>query len=73
MIDYRCPIEIDGVRINPGDLIVADKEGVLIIPHSVAEEVIAQALAKRKAEDGFAEAVKQGMSVIDAFHKFGVM
>jgi 4-hydroxy-4-methyl-2-oxoglutarate aldolase len=73
VIDYRCPIDIGGVKINPGDLIFADKEGVLVIPGPVEEKCIALALQKAEAEDGFAAAVKGGMSVVEAFAKFGVM
>lgn len=73
VIDYRCPIEIGGVRIMPGDLIFGDREGVLIIPKSAEEEAIRRALEKASDEGQFEAAVQNGMSVRDAFNKFGVM
>lgn len=73
VIDFRCPIKIGEVRINSGDLIFADREGVLVIPREVEKEAIEKAVEKASAEGGFAEAVKKGMGVRDAFEKFGVM
>lgn len=46
IVDYRCPIEIGAVWINPGDLVVADMDGVLIVPKNIEEEVIIKSLEK---------------------------
>jgi 4-hydroxy-4-methyl-2-oxoglutarate aldolase len=46
VIDFRTPVEIEGVRIAPGDLIFGDREGVLIVPAEVESEAVAAALAK---------------------------
>ena len=46
VIDYRVPIEMDGVRINPGDIIFGDLDGVLVIPKEVETEVIQKAYEK---------------------------
>ena len=35
VLDYRVPIEMDGVRILPGDLIFGDLDGVLVIPRKI--------------------------------------
>lgn len=73
VIDYRCPIEVGGVRVMPGDLVFADREGVLIIPSQAEDEAVRLAMEKANAENGFADAIKNGVSVRDAFEKFGVM
>lgn len=73
VIDYRCPIEIDGVRINPGDLIFGDREGVLIIPREIEQEAVNKALQKANTENKVAEAIKGGMSACEAFETFGVL
>jgi regulator of RNase E activity RraA len=73
VIDYRCPIEIEGVRINPGDLIFGDREGVLIIPREAEREAIERARQKAKTENKVAEAIKGGMSACEAFETFGVL
>jgi regulator of RNase E activity RraA len=73
VIDYRCPIEIDGVRVNPGDLIFGDREGVLIIPREAEQEAIERARQKASTENKVAEAIKAGMSACEAFETFGVL
>ncbi len=73
VVDFRCRLEIGGVGICPGDLVFADREGVLIIPRAAEREAIAKALEKVETENKVAEAIKDGMSTVDAFASFGVM
>ena len=46
VVDYRVPIEIEGVRVRPGDIVYGDRDGVLVIPAEAAEEAIAKAVRK---------------------------
>ena len=73
VIDYDVVIEIGGVRIEPGDLIAADEDGVVIVPQSVAKDVVAAAWAKVHAENEVRNAIAGGMSATDAFKKYGVL
>ncbi|MGJ7506822.1 RraA family protein [Variovorax sp. GT1P44] len=73
VIDYRCTIEIDGVRIAPGDLLFGDREGVLVIPRAVEAEAVAKALDKVRTENKVADAIRSGMSACEALATFGVM
>jgi 4-hydroxy-4-methyl-2-oxoglutarate aldolase len=73
VVDFRCAIEIGGVRIVPGTLIFADREGVLVIPQEAEREAVERALEKVRTENSVAEAIRAGMSTVDAFDKFGVM
>jgi 4-hydroxy-4-methyl-2-oxoglutarate aldolase len=73
VIDYRCAIEIDGVRIAPGDLLFGDREGVLVIPRAVEVEAVAKALDKVRTENKVADAIRGGMSACEALATFGVM
>ena len=73
VVDYRAPVEIDGIRIEPGTLLFGDLEGVLVIPKEAEEEVISLALEKARGEKLVAEAIKGGMSAVEAFNKFGIM
>ncbi len=73
VIDFRVAVEIEGVRIAPGDLIFGDREGVLVIPSEIAGDAVAAALAKASAENEVANAIRRGMSAREAFDTFGVM
>ena len=72
VVDYRIPVEIAGIRINPGDIIFGDIDGVLVIPQMYEQDVIQKALEKVKTENKVKIAIEQGMSAVEAFEKFGV-
>jgi 4-hydroxy-4-methyl-2-oxoglutarate aldolase len=73
VVDFRCAIEIGGVRIVSGSLIFADREGVLVIPEEAEREAVERGLEKVRTENRVAEAIRGGMSTVDAFEKFRVM
>jgi 4-hydroxy-4-methyl-2-oxoglutarate aldolase len=73
VIDFRTVVEIDGVRIAPGDLIFGDREGVLVIPSEIEAEAIEAALAKASTENRVAIAIREGMGAREAFETFGVL
>ncbi|MFZ0602387.1 MAG: RraA family protein [Roseiarcus sp.] len=73
VIDFRVAIEIEGVRIAPGDLMFGDREGVLVIPAEVEAEAIDAALAKASTENRVAAAIREGMGAREAFGTFGVL
>jgi regulator of RNase E activity RraA len=73
VIDYRCAIEIGGVRIEPGDLLFGDREGVLVIPRAAETEAVRRAREKCSTESAVAVAIKGGMSACEALARFGVM
>lgn len=73
VIDFRVPIEIEGVRINPGDIIFGDMDGVLVIPKEVETEVIQKAYEKANGEKMVAEAIRGGMGAKESFDKHGIM
>lgn len=73
VVDFRCAIEIENVLINPGDLIFADLDGVLVIPRSLEREVITESLNKLRTEKIVLEEIKGGMTSTEAFAKYGVL
>lgn len=73
VVDYRSPVEIDGVRIEPGALMFGDREGVLVVPRAAEEEVVRLSLEKVHDENLVAEAIRGGMSTVEAFEKYRVM
>jgi regulator of RNase E activity RraA len=73
VVDYRIGVEINGVRVNPGDIVFGDRDGVLIIPKEAEEEAIRKALEKASTENRVRTAIHNGMSTVEAFKTFGVM
>lgn len=73
VLDYRVPIEMDGVRILPGDLIFGDLDGVLVIPLAVEQEVLERAYEKATGEKTVAQAIRSGMSAVESFRVHGIM
>lgn len=73
VLDFRCEIEMNGVRIRPGDIVFGDIDGVCIVPHEAEEEIIKLALEKANGEKLVQTAIQNGMSACDAFAKFGIM
>lgn len=73
VIDVDVPVEIDGVTFNPGDLVFADVDGVVVVPQAVEREVIAAAWAKVHAENVTRDAIRRGMKATAAYEKYGVL
>jgi regulator of RNase E activity RraA len=74
VIDFRVPIEMaGGVRIEPGDIIFGDLDGVCVIPRRSEREVFTRALEKARGEKLVRKALEQGMGAAEAFKKFGIM
>jgi regulator of RNase E activity RraA len=73
VIDFRLPVEIEGVRVAPGDLIFGDGEGVCVLPEEAIAEIITRAIEKARGEKLVKQAIENGMSACEAFEKFGIM
>jgi regulator of RNase E activity RraA len=67
------PIECGDVTVNPGDLLVGDHDGVVVIPSAVAHEVIALAEEKVSGENLVRQKLEDGMPVWEAFRTYGVI
>ena len=64
------PIEIDGVSVNPGDVIVADSTGIVVVPHADAERVAELAEGYARDDRAAEAAIRNGMSFSQAMAKF---
>lgn len=73
VVDYRCPIEIEGVWVSPGDLVFGDIDGVVIVPRRHEEQVIEKALEKASRENLVRRDIEGGMRATDAFKKHGIL
>jgi len=73
VVGYRCPVELDGTWIEPGDLVFGDLDGVVIVPRELEAETVERALEKARAENKVRSEIERGMSSSDAFKKYGVL
>lgn len=73
VIDYRVPIQIDNVKISPGDIVFGDIDGVCIIPQKIEKKVITLANEKVNGENLVRQSIEAGMSSVEAFNKYGIM
>ena len=72
VVAYRVPILIGGVAVHPGDILYADEDGIVVVPHKIETEIIAQALNKVRAENALRRDLEAGMLAVDAFKKHGI-
>ncbi len=73
VIDFRCSIEVGGVRVRPGDIVYGDLDGVCIVPREIEQEVMQRAWEKAYGEKQVFEAIKGGMLTRQAWDTFGIM
>ena len=73
VIDYRVPIEFNGIRVNPGDIVFGDLDGVIIVPKEAVNDAFEAAIEKARGEKLVKKALEEGMSTVEAFAKFGIM
>ena len=74
VIDYRCPIAFrNGCRVNSGDLVVGDIDGVVVVPAAREQEILAAAFAKVQGEDSVRNMILAGETTVEIFNKTGIM
>lgn len=73
VVDIDVPVEIDGVRFSPGDLVIADRDGVVVVPQSVEPEALRRAWEKVDGENATRDAIRAGLKATEAYRKFGVL
>jgi regulator of RNase E activity RraA len=67
----QVPVSIGGIRVEPGDLILGDGDGLVVVPAARADDVIAAAEGIEHAEDAIRAAVETGTSLRDARRNTG--
>jgi regulator of RNase E activity RraA len=67
------PIECAGVRVEPGDLVFGDADGVVVIPRKVEAEVLRKAFEKVTGEDETRDELLAGVKLGDVFARRGIL
>lgn len=73
VVDADVPVEIGGVRFSPGDLVIADRDGVVVVPREVEDKVIQRAWKKVHEENHVRDEIRNGMKAYDAWKRYGVL
>jgi 4-hydroxy-4-methyl-2-oxoglutarate aldolase len=58
---------VAGVAVEPGDVVVADADGVIVLPSARVDEIAAAGEERLAKEDGFLERIRAGESTVDLF------
>jgi len=66
-IDINTPIACGDVAVFPGDIVVGDQEGVVVIPAHLADEIATEAVEMTVFEDFVIEQVQQGASILGLY------
>ena len=70
---WRQPAVVGGLLVQPGDLVVADVDGVVVVPAGLAPEVVQRAAQKAEKENGLRDTLARGSTLRDAYDRFGVL
>lgn len=68
--DVNKPIICSGVQVKPGDIVVGDYDGVVVIPIEILSKVVEKAIEIDRIEKLEAEELKQGRSIIETIKKY---
>jgi 4-hydroxy-4-methyl-2-oxoglutarate aldolase len=71
LLDWQKPIWFNSILIRPGDFIVGDSDGVLVIPQEIAEEVLVEAESRAASESDTRKLLKEGVSAQEASRRTG--
>ncbi len=71
LVAENAPVTVGGVRISPGDHIVADHDGIVAIPAEVCDVVLAEAERKVATESDIRAAVRSGALPVEAYDRYG--
>jgi regulator of RNase E activity RraA len=73
-VDFRVPVSFaNDCRVAPGDIVLGDIDGVVVLPKDSVEEVVALALAKVDGEDVVRRMILDGETTEAAFARTGIM
>ncbi|HLW84763.1 MAG TPA: RraA family protein [Candidatus Sulfotelmatobacter sp.] len=67
----QIPLTCDGVVVNPGDIVVADGDGVVVVPRDKADEVLKLAQQMDFKEHSMYPVIEEMKSIVEAVKKFG--
>ena len=73
VVDYNVPVGCGGVVVAPGDLVVADFDGVVVVPAAAVAEAVRLATDKVALENHSRAELLRGSFLRDVYRKYGVL
>ncbi|MBL8827168.1 MAG: RraA family protein [Planctomycetaceae bacterium] len=73
VVDLDVTVDIGGVTVHTGDLVLIDLDGMVVVPQEVEREALSRAWNKIHAENVTRDAIRGGMKAMDAWKKYGVL
>jgi 4-hydroxy-4-methyl-2-oxoglutarate aldolase len=70
---YRCRVRVGDVLVNPGDTIVGDADGLVVLPAEFAADAVRAALEKLNKENSSRKDLLEGRYLRDVYAKYGVL
>lgn len=67
---YDVPVQCGDVLVNPGDLVYADFDGIVVIPASIEHEVLSMAIEKINSENHSRRELLEGKSLREVYDKY---
>lgn len=67
----QTAVSIGGVRVEPGDVLVGDRDGVVVVPHAARQEVLVTARGIEETEEKIRGAIRDGDTLKAARARFG--
>jgi 3-hexulose-6-phosphate synthase / 6-phospho-3-hexuloisomerase len=71
MVEMNGTIQCGGIRVRPGDIVMADPTGIIIIPAEHAEEILDEARKTESGEKHFTEELRKGKTFEEMYRKTG--
>jgi len=66
----NVPVKVGGVTVSPGDLMVGDRDGVVVVPAGLIEKVLQVALDIEKREQAQTKLIREAKSLIKGLEKY---
>lgn len=72
ILEWDTSVVVGSVEVSPGDIVVGDIDGVVVVPESIAEEVLIEAEKLADTEDVIRDVVRAGGDPVEAYEEHGV-
>lgn len=72
-VAWNVPVSCGGVQVLPGDYLLCDLDGIVVVPAGLIDTALELAEAKERTEDEVRDTLRSGATIVDTYEQFGVM